>query len=192
MKPFYQGKLDSFCAVYAVLNGLRLTHSLRSSKARDIFNDSLTTLAANPALFKLFLTQETDYIDIVDMLLAVQKRRMPLEIVKPFAPDASPTLDEVWSAIQGWIGPDASKNQGRAVVFRFFKYAAPGKPPLNRHWTTADFITDDNLHLFDCSHEAEAILNIKKKNCSVSTEEIGADRLVYIQPDTLRFLRLPI
>ena len=28
LKPFYQGKLDTFCAIYAVLNALRLTHGI--------------------------------------------------------------------------------------------------------------------------------------------------------------------
>ena len=36
LKPFYQGKLDTFCAIYAVLNALRLTHGIRTLKAREI------------------------------------------------------------------------------------------------------------------------------------------------------------
>lgn len=46
LKPFYQGKLDTFCAIYAVLNALRLTHSIRVLKAREILNDTLMALAA--------------------------------------------------------------------------------------------------------------------------------------------------
>ncbi|MDE5832087.1 MAG: hypothetical protein K2H64_03740 [Desulfovibrio sp.] len=192
MKPLYQGKLDAFCAVYAVLNALRLTHAIRTSRARDIMNETLMGVAANPERFRAFLSQETDYADVVDSMLDALKKRMPLETTRPFAPGAKPGLNEVWSAIQDWIGPDAEKNLGKAVVFRFFKYALPGQPPLNRHWTTADFITGDNLHLFDCSHEAEAVLNIKKTKCVVSVEDIDTERLLYIQPDSLRFLRLPV
>ena len=46
LKPFYQGKLDTFCAIYAVLNALRLTHGIRTLKAREILNDTLMALAA--------------------------------------------------------------------------------------------------------------------------------------------------
>ena len=38
LKPFFQGKLDTFCAIYAVLNALRLTHGIQTLKARDILN----------------------------------------------------------------------------------------------------------------------------------------------------------
>ena len=45
VKPFYQGKLDTFCAIYAVLNALRLTHSIRVLRARNILNETLMALA---------------------------------------------------------------------------------------------------------------------------------------------------
>lgn len=50
LKPFYQGKLDTFCAIYAVLNALRLTHGIRVLKARDILNETLLALAGSPTL----------------------------------------------------------------------------------------------------------------------------------------------
>ena len=50
VKPFYQGKLDTFCAIYAVLNALRLTHGIRVLKARDILNETLLALQARPSL----------------------------------------------------------------------------------------------------------------------------------------------
>ena len=47
-KPFFQGKLDTFCAIYAVLNALRLTHGIQTLKARDILNETLLSLAGKP------------------------------------------------------------------------------------------------------------------------------------------------
>lgn len=190
LKPLYQGKLDAFCAVYAVINALRLTHSIRSSRARDILNETLLMLSVNPTLFRAFLYQETDYLQLVDMMLAVQKKLLPLEIVRPFSPTDKPSREELWQAFQNWLGPDPEKNQGRAIVFRFKRHMKPDQPAVNRHWTTADYITDKTLHLFDCSHEAEAILNIPKDGCVVSPGDIDADHLLYIQPDSVRFLRL--
>ena len=191
-KPLYQGKLDSFCAVYAVLNALRLTHAIRSARARDILNETLLALSANPDLFRAFLYQDTDYLDVVDMMLAVQKKHLPLEIKRPFAPGAKPSRDEVWRVISDWLGADGERKEGRAAVFRFLRYMSPDKPPINRHWTTAEAISDTTLRLFDCSHEAEAILNIPRDKCAVSAEEIDASRPILIQPDSLRLLRVSV
>ncbi len=52
IKPFYQGKLDTFCAIYAVLNALRLTHGIRTSKAREILNATLLGISENRKLFE--------------------------------------------------------------------------------------------------------------------------------------------
>lgn len=190
LKPFYQGKLDAFCAVYAVINALRLTHSIRTLKARDILNDTLLSLSTDKTLFRKFLFQETDYVDLVDALLARQRDRMPLEVSRPFAGNPNPGVDEVWDALADWLG-DGGANKNRAAIFRFLRYVKPGEKPLNRHWTTADYVKDDILHLFDCSHEAEAILNIRKDGFAVSRDAVDPQHLLYIQPETVRFLRLP-
>ncbi|MBD5641940.1 MAG: hypothetical protein HDQ91_05940, partial [Desulfovibrio sp.] len=96
LKPFYQGKLDVFCAIYAVLNALRLTHGLRTLKAREILNDTLLGLSSNPAAFRAVLNQETDYIYLVDNLLAIVARRYPLEVVRPFVAADFPSVDTFW------------------------------------------------------------------------------------------------
>ena len=72
LKPFYQGKLDTFCAIYAVLNALRITHSIRVLKARDILNETLMALAMSPEAFRAVLEQETDYCNLVDGMLRAQ------------------------------------------------------------------------------------------------------------------------
>lgn len=75
--------------------------------------------------------------------------------------------------------------------FRFLRSLTPEGPPVNRHWTTADRMNDEILHLFDCSHEAEAILNIRKDSFVTRPEAVSQGRLLYIQPGSLRLLRLP-
>lgn len=190
LKPFYQGKLDSFCAIYAVLNALRLTHGIRTTKARDIFNETLLALVPEQQKFKDVLTQNTDYVSLIDSMLSVQRRRLPLVVEKPF-PDLLATPDQLWSAFMAWLGEKREATPGRAIVFRFLRFLKPEGDPLNRHWTTMDYITADTLHLFDCSHEAEAILNIRRDSFVTRREDVDKDHLLYIQPDTARFLRLP-
>ena len=132
VKPFYQGKLDTFCAIYAVLNALRLTHGIRVLKARDILNETLLALAGAPEAFRAVLDQETDYLNLVDGMLRAQSRAFPLEVRRPFAPEERPTVDE-----------------------------------------------------------AEAILNIRKDSFVTRPEAVSQGRLLYIQPGSLRLLRLP-
>ena len=48
------------------------------------------------------------------------------------------------------------------------------------------------LHLFDCSHEAEAILNVRKDSFVTRADDICEGKLLHIQPYTIRLLRLPL
>ena len=188
LKPFYQGKLDTFCAIYAVLNALRLLYGIRVLKARDILNETLMGLASRPEAFRAVLTQETDYIPLVDNLLRIQARAYPLDIQAPFAGGASPPgPDTFFAACRDWLSP----GRGRAIVFRFLRSLTPDGGPMNRHWTTADRVDGDILHLFDCSHEAEAILNINRTSFVTRADHVCAERLLHIQPESARFLRVP-
>ena len=189
LKPFYQGKLDTFCAIYAVLNALRLLYGIRVLKARDILNETLMGLAAHPEAFRAVLEQETDYISMVDNLLRIQARAFPLDIQAPFAAPGAPLPgpEAFFAACRDWLSP----GRGRAIVFRFLRSLTPDGGPVNRHWTTADRVDGDILHLFDCSHEAEAILNINKASFVTSADHVSTERLLHIQPESARFLRVP-
>ncbi|MDR1776622.1 MAG: hypothetical protein LBR31_02170 [Desulfovibrio sp.] len=186
-KPFYQGKLDTFCAIYAVLNALRLTHGIRTLKARDLLNLTLLKLAADPAALRAVLAQDTDYIDLVDDLLNMAGQRFPIHIHKPFSEADKPSPEALWNTCRTWLDGGTP----RAVVLRFLRSLKPTAPPLSRHWTTVDRMNNDTLHLFDSSHDAEAILNIRKSAFVTRQEHVDEARLIYIQPSSLRFLRLP-
>ncbi|MBO4300139.1 MAG: hypothetical protein J5861_00905 [Desulfovibrio sp.] len=185
LKPFYQGKLDTFCAIYAVLNALRLTHSLRTLKARDILNDTLMGLSRSPDALRAVLEQTTDYCTLVDAMLRAQARVYPLCVEKPFALQDTPTSEDFWTCCRDWLAPE----EPRAVLFRFQRFMKPGSPAISRHWTVADRISDDIMHLFDSSHDAEAILNVRRDSFVTRLEEVSQERLLHIQPVTLRLLR---
>ena len=188
LKPFYQGKLDTFCAMYAVLNALRLTHSIRVLKAREILNDTLMALAASPEMFQAVLEQQTDYCSLVDSMLRTQSRFFPLDVRQPFGTDQDPSVEQVWDCCDQWLNGGSN----RALVFRFLRHLTPDGPPMNRHWTTADSLKNNVLHLFDCSHEAEAVLNVRKDSFVSNPRDICQEKLLYIQPETIRLLRLPL
>lgn len=191
LKPFYQGKLDVFCAIYAVLNGLRLTHGLRTLKARAILNETLLGLATRPAAFRAVLNQETDYVALVDNMLAIQAKALPLHIEKPFGPAALPDVQTFWDACLNWMNPIGSPASNRAIIFRFSRHNKPDEPAAVRHWTTVDAITPEIMHLFDSSHEAESIQNLRKDAIAVKATDLDETHLFHVQPDTARFLRLP-
>ena len=188
MKPFYQGKLDVFCAIYAVLNALRLTHGLRALKARDILHETLLALADNKAAFKAVLDQETDYIPLVDAMLQVHSINYPLRVQTPFPPPgeggSTPDPEETWQAVHAWL--DGSPR--RAAVFRFFRYLLPEDPPVNRHWSTISHLEDGSLRLYDASHEPEAVQRIGRHEFVTSTADIRQGRLIYLDPHSLRFI----
>lgn len=190
LKPFYQGKLDVFCAMYSVLNGLRLTHGLRTLKARELLNETLLGLSANPAAFKAVLNQETDYIALVDAMLNVSAKKYPLQVVRPFQA-ALPDVNEFWATCDEWLNPGGESAPNRAIIFRFSRYDKPGEPPLVRHWTTVDTISPQNMHLFDSSHEAESIQNIAPDKIATNSRDIDKTRRLHLQPDSMRLLRLP-
>ena len=192
IKPFYQGQLDTFCAIYAVLNALRLLRGLKTLKGRDILNDVLISLAGRPKLFREVLTQETDYISLVDSMLQSLEKPYNLKIHSPFSAGSIVERDVFWQACMDWMGQENGSISGKTMVFRFMRYLIPGKEPLNRHWTTLEYINDRHLRLFDSSHEAEAILSIPKDGCVTEKALVDKDRLLYVQPDSIRFIALNV
>lgn len=185
LKPFYQGTLDTFCAIYAVLNALRLTHGLRTLQARQILNDTLTALARDPEALRAVLMQETDYSRLVDRLLATQQARHPLEVLTPFAQHPRPDARTLLHTCRDWL----AAGEGRAVILRFLRHLTPQTPPVIRHWTVVDRLDQDGLHLFDCSHEREAILHIPAQGFVTDPTHICPDKLLCILPSSLRLVR---
>lgn len=190
-KPFYQGKLDVFCAIYAVLNALRLTHGIRTLKAREILNETLLGIATKPAAFRAVLNQETDYVALVDNMLQIQAKRLPLKIERPFLAADLPNLDKLWTTCYNWLNPNGAKAEQRAIIMRFSRHDKIGEPAALRHWTVVSEMDLETMHLYDSSHEAEAIQNLKKSAVAATIREVDEAHRIQIHADSIRFLRLP-
>ncbi len=209
MKPFFQGKIDVFCAIYAVLNALKVTHHIRTLHGRDIFHEALMGLAQNPKVFRAVLEQQTDYIALVDAMLSIQSKKMPLIVEKPFENIPNPSEEEVWERISQWLAPNVLKGEpsllngvtkinqnnlmGHCVIFRFLRYLMPQGEPVNKHWTTAYYINDKGLQFFDCSLEESAIYSITLGSFATNTKDVCAEKLCCIDTSSIRFLapRIP-
>ncbi len=189
MKPFYQGKLDVFCAIYAVLNGLKITHKIRTLQAREILHETLLWLAKNPQAFSAVLEQQTDYVSMVDAILNIQKHRRPLRVEQPFEKcDAvhTPSASDVWHVLETWF----RGGQNRAAVFRFLRCYVAQAEPVNKHWTTTYCINGTVMPFFDCSIEEGGIYSVKQGGFVTHVQDTSPACLCCIEPHTIRLLAL--
>ncbi len=76
-----------------------------------------------------------------------------------------------------------------AVILRFLRHLPPQMPPVIRHWTVVNRPDQDDLHLFDCSHEHEDILHIPARGFVTAPTHICPDRLLCILPSSLHLVR---
>lgn len=192
LKPFYQGKLDVFCAMYAVLNGLRLTHNVRTLKARDLLNETLLKLASKPAAFRAVLNQETDYVALVDSMLDDMGKKFPLQVIRPFKAADLPDVGRFWDVCRDWMNPNGVRASNRAIILRFSRFRQPdSQQAVVRHWTTVDAMDANIMHLFDSSHDADAIQNMGRDSVVTFARDLDEKHLFLMHTDTTRFLRLP-
>ncbi len=78
-RAWHQGQLDFFCAIYAVINALVLTHGINLSACRKLLADTLHTLSGHSFLWQAVLRNETDFYWLVDYMLAAFCQSGPLK-----------------------------------------------------------------------------------------------------------------
>ena len=183
MQPFYQGKIDNFCAVYAVLNALQVLFSLTPHEARRIFNRVLMEQAARPEEFRNILEHKTDYVSLVDFMLEdVRRHEFPdLRVSVPFGRDAS--CDQVWEALRSSARPPMPL----VSVFRFLRMAPPSEKPYVDHWTVGHYMDMEGLHFLDCSLEAGGLFCLPYAKLTDAWRPLSRDYVV-IPPESVRIL----
>ena len=184
-RPFFQGQLDRFCAVYAVLNPCRLIFSLRVQDAAAICADTLASLAARPDVFRAVLAQTTDYAFLVDEVAARCQARYPLRLHRPFpgAKAGSVPPEALWKTLEDWLAKPR-----RAALVHFQRFLVPGGSPLVRHWTAARAVKEDRIELYDCSIQENAVHSIPEFGFATDPRRIGQDRLLLVEPEHVRLL----
>ncbi len=135
MQLFYQGQLDFFCAVYAVINALTAMYGLNLAQARSFLASILNEASLHRPLWQAMLENRTDFYWLVDYMLAGCHRGGPhaLFVRRPFAPEGEESVpdsaldlagaslyrpepdgacfrckagrDAVWSALETWLPP---------------------------------------------------------------------------------------
>ncbi len=135
MQLFYQGQLDFFCAIYAVINALTAMFGLNLAQARSLLASTLNSVSEHPHLWEATLENKTDFYWLTEYMLAGCHKgaTRPLFVYRPFAPggpaevpetacDLAAALayrpqtpqnrfarqegeDAVWSALEEWLPP---------------------------------------------------------------------------------------
>ncbi len=157
--PFTQGTIDTFCAAYAVMNALQITHGIKPLDGRNLFSNLLLSISKDPMVFTRVLNLKTNYVAMVDFFIDIAKKQYPIKVTKPFAKNESVTATTFWDVLEAELDPDNKKT----AVFQFEKRIATLKEPMFAHWTTPWEVVDDEIILFDCSPERNAIKKLHKK-----------------------------
>ena len=174
--------MDVFCAIYAVLNGLLITHRLRADSARSILHESILDMSRDREMFRQQLEQNVEYHGLVDRILNREVLRRDLLVRDPFGLQTKAPKKQVWETLERWLS-----RPRRAAVLRFVRpLALPGEP-LIRHWTTAGSVQNETIILFDCSLEKSAIREIKKSQMETDSDGLRPGQ-VCVDPSSIRLL----
>jgi hypothetical protein len=182
MQPYFQGQLDVFCAIYAVLNGLVITHRLRAESARAILHESILDMAKDQEKFRQQLDQNVEFHDLVDRILNREVLRRNLLVRAPFGMQTAAPQEQVWDQLERWLS-----RPRRAAVLRFVRALPLPGEPLIRHWTTAEAIRNEAVALFDCSLEKSAIHEIEKSRMVTLPGDPQPGR-IYVDPSSIRLM----
>lgn len=181
MTPLFQGKIDNFCAAYAVLNAMRLIHGISDLQARALFSELLLSQSRDEKAFRAILSHGTDYVDMVDAFLGQISERFPLRVSAPF--DAETACDEVWAALAAYARPE----QGRSAVFRFRRYEAFCVRPRADHWTAAHRMEGGVLRFFDCSLEPDGLYHLTRQIMKDDVDQRVTEYVV-VPPESVRLM----
>lgn len=183
MQALFQGKIDNFCAMYAVLNAAVVLFGLGPMGARRIFNRTLTALARDEEAFRAVLEHRTDYVALVDAMIGdMRANEFPtLDVQAPFGPDTP--CEEVWEALRSCATPSLP----RVSVFRFMRFAPPGQKPYIDHWTVGHYMDTEGLHFLDCSLEPNALHCLPYARLTDRCRPLSREYVV-IAPESVRIL----
>ena len=184
MTPFFQGKIDNFCAAYAVLNAMRLIHDISAFQARELFSDLLLSPSRDEQAVRAILNHGTDYVDMVDAFLERIAERFPLRVSAPF--DAETACGDVWEVLTDYARPEL----GRSAVFRFRRYEAFSVRPRADHWTTAHRMEGGVLRFFDCSLEPDGLYHLTRQLMKDDADQRVTEYVV-VPPESVRLVERP-
>jgi len=149
--PFEQGKLDSLCGLYGIVNAERKINNSTTHQSQFLFNRMIQYLEKKKVLSAM-LVNGMLLKHIKPILNNVVGERVPYQRM-PFAGMPNPDLTTFWNTTTDFL----SEGDKRAVLVCFSGYY--------EHWTVIHDITDRQIQLFD----SNSWRFINRSNCTTTT-----------------------
>lgn len=192
MDAFFQGKLDNFCALYAVLNAMQRTHGINHWAARKLFHTGLIDFARDEKAWEGIVTNSTDYVsEIKTFIELINREGFDIDYVRPFSAGKA-TIEEVRSVIEDWSATPAESADGvsgQAVVLQFKRYLPFRGAPLISHWTTVSACSESEIRFMDSSLEKMATYTLAANGFCTHEDDVKGERLFLIDPSTIHLLK---
>lgn len=133
MQRYYQGQLDFFCAIYAVINALTALYGLNLSQARALFATMLSDISTHPGLWHATLMNKTDFHWLTEhMLHACGKgQSYPVRAFRPFTHERdlsenAANLESARAYSETPFDYDLKKPENAPVLWQAFTQFLPG------------------------------------------------------------------
>lgn len=132
MQRYYQGQLDFFCAIYAVINALAALYGINLSQARSLLATMLSDISLHPGLWQATLANKTDFHWLAEhMLLACSRgNSYPVRVTRVFTfdrqiPETAADLANARAYSEAPYDYDLRKPENASVIWGTFASFLP-------------------------------------------------------------------
>lgn len=136
MKPYEQGALDGLCAVYSIVNAVRIVSGIGEEEARELFREIILYLEKTNDLARILI--EGIGLKTIGGILADVVGEQISTRAMPFKQYPDTPLDEFWTTMMSFLN-----NGGRRAIL----IGLGG--PMWDHWSIVESITEKQIHFFD-------------------------------------------
>lgn len=171
MKPYEQGGLDGLCAIYSIVNAVRIVSSISDTEAKALFRRILEHLEQTHDLSRV-LSEGIGLVTIGGILGKVVGDLIPHRSM-PYKNRPNTPLDEFWSEMTTFLESDSQ----RAILIGL-------GGPMWDHWSIIHEITPRQVRFFD-SHK---LRHLNRNRCT--TTRITSRRPHMLCPTHTYFLSL--
>jgi hypothetical protein len=136
MKPYEQGALDGLCAVYSIVNAVRIVSGIGEEDARELFKEIILYLEKTNDLARI-LTDGIGLTTIGGIFADVVGEKISNRAM-PFKQCPDTPLDEFWATMMSFLN-----NGGKRAIL----IGLGG--PMWDHWSIVESITEKQIRFFD-------------------------------------------
>lgn len=151
MKPYEQGGLDGLCAIYSIVNAVRIVSSISDAEAKALFRRILEHLEQTRDLSRV-LSEGIGLVTIGGIFGKVVGDLIPYRTM-PYKNKPGTPLDEFWSEMTRFLETDTH----RAILIGL------GGPAWD-HWSIIHEITARQVRFFD-SHK---LRHLNRNRCTTT------------------------